>query len=204
MNCPIDLTGFSLKTERLTLRPFCQSDLDDFFAYASVPGVGERAGWIHHQNKSQSQAILNGFIAGKKTFALVDGEGRVIGSLGIEEYNDLEFPEFDAYSGREIGYVLAKDYWGNGLMSEAVKRVVSFCFDELGMDFLLCAHADFNAPSKRVQEKAGFRHYRRYTGHPYCKEEIVDGWYSLIWNPKKEMPEAIQNAFEGKNGGSVC
>lgn len=45
MNKPIDITGLSLKTDRLTLRPFQDCDLQDLFAYARVDGVGEAAGW---------------------------------------------------------------------------------------------------------------------------------------------------------------
>ena len=41
---------------------------------------------------------------------------KVIGSLGIEHYKEDEFPELNNFSGRSIGYVLSKDYWGRGLM----------------------------------------------------------------------------------------
>ena len=62
MNTPIDISDVILKTERLTLRPWRQSDLDDFFEYASVDGVGQMAGWIPHANREESQVIMNKFI----------------------------------------------------------------------------------------------------------------------------------------------
>lgn len=62
MNTPIDISDVILKTERLTLRPWRQSDLDDFFEYASVDGVGQMAGWIPHANREESQMIMNKFI----------------------------------------------------------------------------------------------------------------------------------------------
>ena len=127
MNAPIDITNVVLKTERLTLRPFCQADLDDFFEYASVDGVGQMAGWAPHENKQKSQEILDRFMEGKKTFALVLG-GKVIGSLGIEHYNEEVYPELADKKCREIGYVLSKAYWGQGLMPEAVKEVIRYCF----------------------------------------------------------------------------
>ena len=58
MNAEIDVTGVVLKTERLKLRPFRETDLQDFFEYASVEGVGEMSGWIHHKNIQDSKAIL--------------------------------------------------------------------------------------------------------------------------------------------------
>ena len=82
MNVNIDISNVVLKTERLVLRPWRQSDLEDFYEYASVDGVGQMAGWPPHKSKEDSQMILDRFIEGKRTFAL-DYNGKVIGSLGI-------------------------------------------------------------------------------------------------------------------------
>ena len=97
----------------------------DFYAYARVDGVGQMAGWLPHENMEKSREILNHFIEGKKTFAL-EYQGKVIGSLGVEEYREALYPELAALQGRSIGYVLSKDYWGQGLMPEAVEAVAMF------------------------------------------------------------------------------
>lgn len=159
MNKLIDISGIVLKTQRLILRPWTESDLDDFFEYASVDGVGQLAGWNPHRNKEESKQILDMFIGGRKTFAL-EYDGKVIGSLGIEEYNQRNYPELDALQGREIGYVLSKDFWGQGLMPEAVKAVVEWLFNEMELDFILVGHFDRNARSRRVIEKCGFRYIK--------------------------------------------
>ena len=158
MNTPVDISDVTLKSERLIIRPWRRSDLDDFFEYASVDGVGQMAGWKPHENKEVSQKILDHFIEGKKTFAL-EYEGKVIGSLGIEKYDEEKFPELKDSKAREIGYVLSKDYWGKGLMPEAVKEVIRYLFEEVGLDLILCGHFLSNSQSARVQEKCGFRHY---------------------------------------------
>ncbi len=44
MNKGIDITGVMLTSERLTLRPWRESDLSDFYEYANVDGVGQMAG----------------------------------------------------------------------------------------------------------------------------------------------------------------
>ena len=159
MNHPIDITNLVLKTDRLTLRPFRESDLPDFNAYASVDGVGQMAGWLPHKNMEESRAILHMFIREKKTFAL-EHQGKVIGSLGIEFYNEKDYPEFDSLRGREIGYVLAKDYWEQGLMPEAVNAVIRYLFEVENLDFLICGHFERNARSRRVIEKCVFRYSR--------------------------------------------
>ena len=163
MNAEFDVTGIVIETDRLILREWKMSDVDDMFEYASVPGVGEMAGWPHHPNREESEYRVNKFIEEKKTFAIVYKENnKVIGSLGIEYYSaEDKLSEFFNYKGRSIGYVLSKDYWGKGLMPEAVKAVINYLFDVLDYDFLLCSYFDFNHQSKRVQEKCGFKPYRK-------------------------------------------
>lgn len=156
MNKEIDITGVTLTTERLTLRPWRETDLEDFYEYARVDGVGQMAGWAPHKNRDESREILSRFIQGKKTFAL-EYRGKVIGSLGIEKYNEENFPELAPLQGREIGYVLSKDYWDQGLMPEAVQAVMSYLFETVKLDFILVEHFDWNRQSRRVIEKCGFR-----------------------------------------------
>ena len=164
MNIPVDISEVTLTTERLILRPWRQSDLDDFFEYASVEGVGEMAGWPHHENKEITQMILDNFIEGKKTFAIVLDD-KVIGSLGIEKYNEEWFPELKDKRCRAIGYVLSKDYWGKGIMTEAVKEVIRYLFEVEKLDCILCGHFLHNNRSGRVIEKCGFKHhsFQKYT-----------------------------------------
>ena len=155
MNAPIDISRVILNTDRLVLRPWREADLNDFYEYARVDGVGQMAGWLPHETIDVSREILSHFIDGKRTFALQYGS-KVIGSLGIENYKEDAFPELDPLRGRSIGYVLSKDYWGRGLMPEAVKEVIRYLFQEEKLDFLLISHYDFNQQSRRVIEKCGF------------------------------------------------
>ncbi len=156
MNPLIDITNTQLKTDRLILRPWRETDLLDFYEYASIDGVGQMAGWLPHSSMEVSKSILSSFIAGHKVFAL-EYNGKVIGSLGIEEYKEREFPEFTVLRGREIGYVLSKDYWGRGLMPEAVNAVLKWLFLEEQLDFVTVGHFVWNGQSRRVIEKSGFR-----------------------------------------------
>lgn len=158
MNAEIDISNVTLYTDRLILRPWRETDLDDFYEYASIDGVGQMAGWKPHGDKDESRKILDLFIAHKKTFAL-EYQGKVIGSLGIEKYNEKRLREFDEKKCREIGYVLSKDYWGMGLMPEAVREVIRYLFQDVGLDVIFCGHFLSNGQSARVQEKCGFRHY---------------------------------------------
>lgn len=188
MNADFKLNGIEIETERLILRPFKPSDLNDFYEYASVEGIGERAGWKHHENKDETQRILNDFIEHDKTFAVtLKANGKVIGSLGVEKYGtEDKLTEFGKYTGREIGYVLSKEYWGKGIMPEAVQAVISYLFNVLGFDFLICGYYDFNSQSKRVQEKCGFLPYRKIISETKLgtKEPTT---LNLLLNPNKTI-----------------
>ncbi|MBQ1878518.1 MAG: GNAT family N-acetyltransferase [Erysipelotrichaceae bacterium] len=158
MNAYIDISDVILKTPRLTLRPWRQSDLEDLYQYASVDGVGQMAGWPPHQNREESQLILNSFINKKKVFA-IEYQGKAVGTVGIELYDEEEYPQLADKRCRKLGFVLARECWGKGLMPEAVREVIRYLFEDVGLDAILCGHFAWNKQSQRVQEKCGFRHY---------------------------------------------
>lgn len=182
MNAPIDVTNIYIETPRLILRPWRESDLEDFYEYAKVDGVGEKAGWNHHQSIAESERILASFIEHKKTLALeLKENGKVIGSLGMEEMDPD--PVGEGKFGREIGYVLSKDYWGRGLMTEAVNAVIRYCFDTLNLDYLTCGHFVQNDRSRRVIEKTGFTFFgeSKYETR-YDTVEVSRNY--IIYNPR--------------------
>ena len=183
MNKRIDITNVVLTTDRLTLRPWRESDLNDFYEYASVDGVGQMAGWNPHRNVEESNIILSHFIGGKHVFAL-EYQGKVIGSLGIEEYSEDNYPELDTLQGREIGYVLSKAYWGQGLMPEAVKAVIDWLFHEVQLDFIIVGHFDHNVQSKRVIEKCGFQ-YIKSTRFETRYDTVENSMEYILYHPER-------------------
>ena len=188
MNAQFVLDGLELITDRLILRPFTESDLEDFFEYASVEGVGEMAGWHHHENIEETKEILTMFIKSDKVFAItLKDSGKVIGSLGVEKYgNEEKLTEFSNLQGRELGFVLGRDYWGQGLMPEAVSKVIEYLFNVRNLDFLTCGYFLCNDQSRRVQEKCGFRPYRKISVETRMgkKEETI---LNLLLNPEKDI-----------------
>ena len=143
-----------LETERLILREFRMSDLDDFYAYAKHPLIGPMAGWKPHDSIEETLGVLTSFLKKKEVWAIVDKESKtVIGSVGIHKtsVNDI-------YS---LGYVLSHDYWGKGLIVEACKELIEHVFDTYQIDTLEVRHFASNTRSKRVIEKLGFT-YQEY------------------------------------------
>ena len=62
--------------------------------------------------------------------------------------------------GRELGYVLSKDYWNKGIMTEAVSKVIEYCFKILKLNYLVATYFNYNIESKKVLEKLNFKFYK--------------------------------------------
>ncbi len=142
------------------------------------------AGWTPHKSREESQTILERFIQRKKVLALeLKENGKVIGSLGLEEREHIS-EEAQGTQGWGIDYVLSKAYWGRGLMPEAVKAVIDYCFHTLGYDWLICSHFLWNSQSRRVIEKCGFRFFKE--GHFETRYNTVETTRDyIIYNPNK-------------------
>ena len=154
-------------------------DLEDFYEYARVDGVGQMAGWLPHESKETSKMILDDFIKRKKTFA-IEYEGKTIGSIGIEEYSEEKLPELAQKRGREIGFVLSKDYWGLGLMPEAVKEVIRYLFEDVDLEVLICGHFIRNQRSAKVQQKCGFQFIKETQVKTICNT-VEDMYLNILW-----------------------
>jgi [ribosomal protein S5]-alanine N-acetyltransferase len=173
-----------LETERLLLRGWQLEDLEDMFAYASQPEVGPDAGWEPHKDIKTSRDIIECFIKNDDVWAIVNKEnGKVIGSIG------LHFDEKRAtVNAKMLGYVLSKDYWGNGFVTEAAKRVIKYAFEEELLEIVSCYHYPLNIKSKRVIEKCNFK----FEGILRCAMKIYDGtvYDELCYSITKEEYEA--------------
>jgi len=157
MDFPINIKHIKIKTDRLLLRTWNKRDLKDFFEYASEPGVGELAGWPAHTNKRQTKRILNAFIEYRDVFAIYHvADKKVIGSIGLHDAWQNNHQEYKHLRNKNIGYVLAKPYWGSGIMVEAVNAVIDYGFLNLGVDSFGIEHFNHNTQSQRVIEKLGF------------------------------------------------
>ena len=97
----------------------------------------------------------------------------MIGDISIIEMNEDD-------SSCEIGYVLGKAYWGHGIMTEALKAVLDFCFTQAGFQEVKARYASLNPASGRVMEKAGMSYLKTITNGVERKGYLVDLIYYQI------------------------
>ena len=153
-----------LKTERLILRPWLESDAESLYQYASSPDVGPIAGWLVHTSVENSLDIIRDVLSAPETYAVVlkDG-GFAVGSIGLMIGRSSGIGISDTEG--EIGYWIGVPYWGHGFIPEAVNEMLRHGFMDLGLSKIWCGYFDGNIKSKRVQEKCGFL-------YQYTKENV--------------------------------
>lgn len=144
-----------LKTERLILRPWLESDSESLYEYAKDPEVGPIAGWPVHTSVENSLEIIRNVLAVPETYAICLKEDiKAIGSISLKLNGSTDMTDKDDEC--ELGYWIGKPFWGNGYVPEAASELIRHGFIDLGMTKIWCGYYEGNTKSKRVQEKCGF------------------------------------------------
>lgn len=102
-----------------------------------------------------------------------------IGSVGImfaDGVHSADMQDGDA----EIGYWIGVPYWGQGLIPEAVQRLLKRCFVELDVKRVWCGHYDGNIKSRRVMEKCGFKYHHTEEGKTSPLGDIRTEHFTLL------------------------
>lgn len=144
-----------MQTSRILLRPWRDDDAETLYKYASDPEVGPRAGWPPHKSVEESLEIIRTFFSGEGMWAVVWKEtNEPIGSVGYlpSSMSNLKIGETEC----EVGYWIARPYWGKGICTEALRLVIDHCFNEKGFTVLWGDYFPENPASGRVMEKCGF------------------------------------------------
>lgn len=154
------------ETERLILREWTEDDAESLFEYAKDPAVGPIAGWPVHTSVENSRDIIRSVLLAEGTFAVCQKTtGKAIGSIGLipPMASHVEAIRPDEL---EIGYWIGVPFWGQGLIPEAVRRLIEYAFNELKCSALWCGYYDGNIKSQRCQEKCGFRYHHTELDKP--------------------------------------
>jgi ribosomal-protein-alanine N-acetyltransferase len=145
-----------LETKRLILRKMTLADAQGIFEYASDPELTKYTEWDYHKSIEDSVNFLKSVIQ--------KYENQEISEWGVilKEYN--KFIGTCAYlwwqpahNRTEIGYTLSRKYWGRGLMTEAVKEVMKFGFEQMELNRIEGRCFVENTASQRVLEKVGMK-----------------------------------------------
>ncbi len=147
----------TLTTARLILRPWREADAEDAFQnWTNDPEVTRYLTWTPHGDISVTRALLRAWEEESRRpdvyhWAIVLREGGVL-------IGDISIAHADAYQETgSVGYCMGKAWWGRGLMTEAFREVLRYCFEDVGFYRINGSHAAANLGSGRVMEKCGLR-----------------------------------------------
>lgn len=172
----------SLKATRITLRPVTLQDTPDIFSYAKNPAVSRLLAWDPPKHIDETTEIVKTWIKDNQHnksahWVIVDNvSNKVIGALNIRHHDPIAHRAV-------IGYCLSQEYWGKGLMTEAVVRILNYIFSETDITQIAATCRTDNPQSDRVLEKSGFKKNISPTERQSIKEKLVE---VARWNIKKK------------------
>ena len=147
-----------METARLILRPFVKEDAPAMYRnWASDPEVTKFLSWPTYKTVDTAHEILGLWVPqyGDDTFyqwAIELKEiGEVIGSISVVNKDD----RVDSV---EIGFCIGRNWWGQGIMTEAFQAVIDFLFGEVSVQRIEAGHDPNNPASGAVQRKCGLKY----------------------------------------------
>lgn len=170
-----------IETERLILRRFVKNDAEAMFEnWASRSENLTCVTWNPHRNVEQTRNSIGNWVKSyydpnyyKWAICLKENSDHVLGDISIVSVDETN-------SSCEIGYILGQDYWGRGLMTEALKDVLSYCLDKIGFERVDACYVSLNPASGRVMEKAGMTFWKTVPNAVERKGYMADKIYYQI------------------------
>lgn len=146
-----------METERLILRKFELTDVEDMYKnFASYDDVTRYITWATHKNIEETEKVVQAYVNEYERDNYyhwcieLKETHEVIGSIGA-------YRMFDDLKLFEVGYVLGKDFWNKGITTEAMKPLLKFFFNEVGVNRIEARHDTKNPGSGKVMIKSGMQ-----------------------------------------------
>ena len=176
----------TIYTERLILRRFTISDADAMFRnWASDEEVVKFLMWPAHNDVEVSRNVLCDWTSSYHNkdyyqWAIVWKEiDEPIGSIAVVNQDQLT-------KKAHIGYCIGKQWWNMGIMSEALRAVIGYLFEEVGFSRIESRHDPRNPYSGKVMMRCGMKFEGTMRQSDWNNQGICDAsWYSILrdeWN----------------------
>lgn len=142
------------------LRTIHKNDYLDMYAYGKDSEVTKYLSWGPYRHESEAKKTIKAIFYPRvrnglpRGYAIVDlNSGHMIGTIDFHSKKKND-------NGAEIGYVIHKDYWNQGVMTRALAEIIKVGFDYLKYDRIYIKHIKKNVASQRVIEKNLFQKVR--------------------------------------------
>jgi ribosomal-protein-alanine N-acetyltransferase len=153
-----------LETDRLILRQLMPDDPDNLLALYSDPKIRRyfpEGTLTYEETKEELEWFLNGHPKHPELglwATILKGSDQFIGRCGLLPWT------IDGQNEVEVAYLIAREYWRQGLGTEAAQAILQYGFEQLGLSRLICMIDPANIASRRVAEKIGMTLEREMDG----------------------------------------
>ncbi|MDY5911028.1 MAG: GNAT family N-acetyltransferase [Inconstantimicrobium porci] len=172
-----------IETERLILRPYTMRDKEAMFKnWASDDEVTKFLTWPTHKSVSVSETVLKDWVSNYENkdcyhwaIVLKENGDEPIGDIAV--VNEID----ERVKNAEIGYCIGREWWHKGITSEALKEVINFLFDEVGVNRVQARHDTKNPNSGAVMKKCGMKYEGTLRQTDWNNQGICDAsYYGLL------------------------
>jgi ribosomal-protein-alanine N-acetyltransferase len=160
-----------LVLERCTIRPWRLDDAESLAKHANDRKVwlGLRDLFPHPYTIDDAHEFLQKkIIEQSATIFCIEIDGAAVGGIGIHPGQDVHRHT------ATLGYWLGAEFWGRGIMTEAVAALTDFCFENFPLRRISAEVFANNPASARVLEKAGFTFEGRLKNHVVKDGQLLD------------------------------
>lgn len=169
-----------LETERLTLRQLTAEDSESWFTNLSDDEVAGLIGMEPLSTVEECEGIISRFSerfekrAGMAWAVTLKEDATFIGTCSFERIDKQNLSA-------EIGYDLMKEYWGHGFMTEALRAIIDYGFESLGLNRIEAHTASINTSSRKLLRRLGFFEEGIFRESSFFRGEFRDDChYSLL------------------------
>ncbi|HMQ49361.1 MAG TPA: GNAT family N-acetyltransferase [Saprospiraceae bacterium] len=162
------------------LRRLREEDAESFSRHANNPNIAKnlRERFPHPYTLQDAVAFIEyAAKAEEETIFTIEVDGEAAGSIGF-----IFQPDVYQHSA-ELGYWLSETHWGKGITAQAVRKMVQHGFEDLELKRIFARVYDFNQPSIRVLEKAGFAYETRLKKAAIKRGAVCDVLYYVVFAP---------------------
>jgi RimJ/RimL family protein N-acetyltransferase len=146
----ISMSEYKPQEQKVSLKAFTVADLDDFMEWATDNEVTKHMMWNGYTSRSEAESFFANVVEKHPWFKAVCLGDKVVGSIMLDKGKG-------AHSCKaELGYVIARKYWGNGLATQAIHLAIQYGFKDLDIERIEAYVDPANIASQRVLKKNGF------------------------------------------------
>ncbi|WP_164506931.1 GNAT family N-acetyltransferase [Lapidilactobacillus bayanensis] len=167
-----------LENQRIYLRPFTDADLNFILQLGSDDLYRQTAGFAAVHNLDEAHKILRIYQQHPNDYVICLQETHQ--QIGFVELNERGIDERSQLADtREVGFILLKEFWNQGYMTEALKLVFDYAFIEMKISEIWAGHYENNQRSAHFLQKMGFD-YKYDVQMPFPFIEQANEKYYLL------------------------